>query len=89
LTTIQRIDPVYVDIPQSSADLLKLRRQISDGQLTKDGKAKVKLILEDGSTYALEGDLLFTDVTVDQATDRKCCARCSPIRAVCCCRACS
>ncbi|MFD2781875.1 efflux RND transporter periplasmic adaptor subunit [Novosphingobium pokkalii] len=68
LTTIQRIDPVYVDIPQSSADLLKLRRQISDGQLTKDGKAKVKLILEDGSTYALEGDLLFTDVTVDQAT---------------------
>ncbi|NKJ42104.1 MULTISPECIES: efflux RND transporter periplasmic adaptor subunit [unclassified Novosphingobium] len=68
LTTIQRIDPVYVDIPQSSADLLKLRRQIMDGKLTKDGKAKVQLILEDGSTYPLEGDLLFTDVTVDQAT---------------------
>lgn len=68
LTTIQRIDPVYVDIPQSSADLLKLRRQIMDGKLTKDGKAKVQLILEDGSTYPLQGDLLFTDVTVDQAT---------------------
>lgn len=68
LTTIQRIDPVYVDIPQSSADLLKLRRQIAEGKLTRDGKAKVQLILEDGSVYPLEGDLLFTDVTVDEAT---------------------
>jgi membrane fusion protein, multidrug efflux system len=68
LTTIQRIDPVYVDIPQSSADVLKLRQQIAAGQLTRDGKARVQLILEDGSTYKLEGTLLFTDVTVDQTT---------------------
>lgn len=68
LTTIQRIDPVYVDIPQSSADVLKLRQQIAAGQLTRDGKARVQLILEDGNTYKLEGTLLFTDVTVDQTT---------------------
>lgn len=68
LATIQRIDPIYVDIQQSSADLLKLRRQIMSGQLTRNGNAKVKLKLEDGSEYGPEGSLRFADVTVDPTT---------------------
>ncbi len=68
LATIQRIDPIYVDIQESSADLLKLRRQIMDGQLTRDGNAHVKLKLEDGSEYGLQGVLRFADVTVDPTT---------------------
>ncbi|WP_183942818.1 efflux RND transporter periplasmic adaptor subunit [Sphingomonas sp. BK580] len=68
LATIQRIDPIYVDIQQSSADLLKLRRQIMSGQLTRNGDAKVKLKLEDGSEYGPEGSLRFADVTVDPTT---------------------
>jgi membrane fusion protein (multidrug efflux system) len=68
LTTIQRLDSVYVDIPQSSADLLALRRQIMAGEIARDHNAKVRLILEDGSTYGAQGELRFADVTVDQAT---------------------
>ncbi len=68
LATIQRIDPIYVDIQESSADLLKLRRQIISGQLTRDGNARVKLMLEDGSDYGPEGTLRFADVTVDPTT---------------------
>ncbi len=68
LATIQRIDPVYVDIQESSADLLKLRQQILNGKLTRDGNARVKLKLEDGSEYGPEGTLRFADVTVDPTT---------------------
>ncbi len=69
LTTISRIDPVFVDIQQSSADLLKLRQQIMGGNVSRGaGAARVRLKLEDGSTYPIEGTLKFTDVTVDPAT---------------------
>lgn len=68
LTTIQRIDQVFVDIQQSSADLLKLRQQIMAGNLARDGAARVRLKLEDGSTYPVEGVMKFADVTVDPAT---------------------
>ncbi|MGP7796067.1 efflux RND transporter periplasmic adaptor subunit [Sphingomonas sp. CLY1604] len=68
LATIQRLDPIYVDIQQSSADLLKLRQQIMSGQLTRDGNARVKLTLEDGTAYGPEGTLRFADVTVDPTT---------------------
>lgn len=69
LTTIQRLDPIYVDVPQASADLLKLRKQIADGALSRGGgAARVRLRLEDGSLYPEEGTLQFTDVTVDPAT---------------------
>ncbi len=69
LATIQRLDPIYVDIQQSSADLLKLRRQIMGGDLSRGaGAARVRLKLEDGSAYPIEGTLKFTDVTVDPAT---------------------
>ncbi len=67
LTTIQRLDPIYVDIQQSSADLLKLREQVLAGQVTSD-KAPVRLQLETGSMYPLTGTLSFADVTVDPAT---------------------
>lgn len=68
LATIQRLDPIYVDIQQSSADLLKLRQQILSGQVASEGQARVKLKLEDGSTYGPEGTLRFADVTVDPNT---------------------
>lgn len=68
LATIQRLDPIYVDIQQSSADLLKLRQQMLAGKISRDGNAKVQLILEDGTTYGPQGELRFADVTVDQAT---------------------
>jgi membrane fusion protein (multidrug efflux system) len=65
LTTIQRLDPIYVDINQSSVDLLKLRKQILAGQLSRGGAAtRVGLTLEDGSEYAHQGTFQFADVTV-------------------------
>lgn len=70
LTTVQRLDPIYVDIAQSSTELLRLRRSVASGQVGGAGArtATVSLKLEDGSTYPLQGHLEFTDVTVDQTT---------------------
>jgi membrane fusion protein (multidrug efflux system) len=70
LATVQQLDPVYVDLTQSSLDGLKLRRQMQEGRLKTNGPdaAKVSLILEDGRMYSEKGKLQFTDVTVDQGT---------------------
>lgn len=68
LTTIQRLDPIYVDVTQSSAEILKLRQQIMAGRVSRDGTARVRLKLEDGSTYPIEGTLKFADVSVDPQT---------------------
>ena len=69
LTTIQKIDPVFVDISQTSAEILKLRQRIAEGDLTRgDGATAVELILEDGSIYPAEGRLQFADVSVDPET---------------------
>ncbi len=70
LATIQQIDPIYVDLTQSSRDLLRLRQALAAGRLARSaaGGARVKLLLEDGSAYPLEGSLEFADITVDQAT---------------------
>jgi membrane fusion protein (multidrug efflux system) len=68
LTTIQRLDPIFVDIQQSSADLLRLREQILAGQIASDGSTPVRLKLESGSAYGEVGRLSFADVTVDQGT---------------------
>lgn len=70
LATVQQLDPVYVDLTQSSLDGLKLRREVQEGKLKTSGPdaAKVSLILEDGRTYSEKGKLQFTDVTVDQST---------------------
>ncbi len=70
LTTIQQLDPIYVDATQSSANLLELRRYMASGRIKGGGpgQAKVKLLLEDGTPYPIEGTLKFSDVTVDRST---------------------
>ncbi|HOS97751.1 MAG TPA: efflux RND transporter periplasmic adaptor subunit, partial [Deltaproteobacteria bacterium] len=70
LVTIQQIDPIYVDIPQSTAELLRLKRRTELGTLDRNGagRDRVRLNLEDGSAYALEGTLQFQDITVDRMT---------------------
>jgi membrane fusion protein, multidrug efflux system len=70
MTTVQQLDPIYVDLTQSSVDGLKLRRQIQEGRLQTEGihAAKVSLVLEDGRTYSEQGKLQFSDVSVDQST---------------------
>ncbi|MDK2760187.1 MAG: efflux RND transporter periplasmic adaptor subunit [Sphingopyxis sp.] len=67
LTTIQQLDPIYVDIQQSSADLIRLRRALDNGGVTR-GSTAVRLKLEDGSSYGLVGSVQFSDVTVNAAT---------------------
>jgi len=70
LATIQQLDPIYVDVPQSTTELLRLKRRLEDGRLKSHGtnQNKVKLILEDGTAYPLQGTLQFRDVTVDPTT---------------------
>lgn len=70
LAVIQKLDPIYVDVTQSSADMLRLRRALEAGTLKSggEGQNKVKLLLEDGSPYPLEGTLKFADVTVEPTT---------------------
>ncbi len=69
-TTIQKLDPVYVDATQSSANLLELKRNLTSGKIKGDGpgQARVKLLLEDGTAYPAEGILKFSDVTIDPST---------------------
>ncbi|HZZ31118.1 MAG TPA: efflux RND transporter periplasmic adaptor subunit [Phenylobacterium sp.] len=67
LANIQRLDPIYVDITQSSADEVALRRALSSGGVTPS-EAKVQLTLEDGSTYPLPGRIEFSETIVDQTT---------------------
>jgi membrane fusion protein (multidrug efflux system) len=70
MTTVQQIDPIYVDVTQSSVEGLQLRRDLASGQLKLTGpdQAKVTLLLEDGTEYASKGSLQFSDITVDQST---------------------
>jgi membrane fusion protein (multidrug efflux system) len=70
LATIQQLDPMYVDVPQSTAELLRLRRRLEEGRLNHNGEIrdKVRLILDDDAKYPLEGALQFRDVTVDPTT---------------------
>ena len=68
LVTIQRLDPIYVDINQSSTELLRLRQQLSKGSLDSSNNTRVKLKLEDGSYYPIEGRLAFSDASVNTET---------------------
>ena len=68
LATVQNLDKVYVDVTQSSSDLLKLRRDMAAGKVGAANTARVTLTLEDGSTYPIAGTLAFSDVTVDPST---------------------
>lgn len=69
-TTVQKLDPVYVDATQSSANLLHLKRLLAEGKLVLKGpdSTKVKLLLEDGTPYDQEGTLKFSDITVEPST---------------------
>jgi membrane fusion protein, multidrug efflux system len=71
LATIQSMDPIYVDATQSADQLLSLRKALSDGQLDRAGpnSAKVTLMLADNTRYPSEGELRFSEVTVDPTTD--------------------
>jgi membrane fusion protein (multidrug efflux system) len=70
LTTIQQLNPMYVDISEASQDVLRLRRALAEGHLKSagDNAAAVRLTLEDGSRYEQEGTLEFSEVTVDEGT---------------------
>ena len=70
LATIQQLDPIYVDIAQSSTEMLRLQRQLANGQLVKDDKnqAEVTLTLEDGSVYHERGRLKVSEASVDPST---------------------
>lgn len=71
LATIQQLSSMYVDVTQSSAELLRLKQSLASGVMKKDSassQARVKLLLEDGSVYPQPGSLKFSEVTVDQST---------------------
>ncbi|MDN0122521.1 efflux RND transporter adaptor subunit AcrA [Yersinia aleksiciae] len=69
MTTVQQLDPMYVDVTQSSDEYLRLKKELSDGTLKQEGgKAKVRLLLENGTEYAETGTLEFSGVTVDETT---------------------
>lgn len=70
LATIQQINPMYVDVSQSTAEVLRLRRLLADGRLDQNGsnQQKVQLLLDDGTEYPVSGTLQFRDVSVDPTT---------------------
>lgn len=70
LSTIQQLDPIFVDLTQSNAELLRLKADMARGQLSgvEAGSAKVTLTLEDGSTYELPGELKFSEAVVSEST---------------------
>ncbi|MFM9927101.1 efflux RND transporter periplasmic adaptor subunit [Variovorax sp. H27-G14] len=71
LTTVQQLDPIYIDVTQSTTDLLRLQRELASGALksgTDKAEAAVRLVLEDGSAYAHAGRLQFASVTVNEGT---------------------
>ncbi|HBI11375.1 MAG TPA: multidrug efflux pump subunit AcrA, partial [Franconibacter pulveris] len=69
LATVQQLDPIYVDVTQSSNDFLRLKQELANGSLQQEnGKAKVELLTQDGQKFSQQGTLEFSDVTVDQTT---------------------
>lgn len=69
LMRVQQLDPIYVDVTQSSEDFLRLKNEIEQGALQKEpGKAPVSLVINGGQEYAQKGQLEFSDVTVDETT---------------------
>ncbi|PKN61965.1 MAG: efflux transporter periplasmic adaptor subunit [Deltaproteobacteria bacterium HGW-Deltaproteobacteria-15] len=70
LATIQQLDPIYVDVPQSTTELLRLQRRLEEGRISRNGGNldTVRLMLENGALYPLEGTLQFRDVSVDPST---------------------
>ncbi len=91
LATVQQLDPIHVDLTQSAAQQLRLRRDLEDGRLqrTEDEHPRVTLVLEDGSTYPHEGRLEFAEVSVDPGTGTVTLRATFPNRNIFSCQACS
>lgn len=70
LAVIQQLDPIYVDVPQATSELLRMRRRLEEGRMHREGTAqgKVRLALENGTPYPLAGTLQFRDISVDPTT---------------------
>jgi membrane fusion protein, multidrug efflux system len=68
LASVQQLDPIYVDVTQSTVEVLRLKRSLEKGNLQTKGTDKVKILLEDGAVYPQPGSLQFCDVTVDPTT---------------------
>jgi membrane fusion protein (multidrug efflux system) len=70
MANVQQIDPIYVDLNETSVEGLQLRQQVASGRIHLNGpdQTRVRLVLEDGSTYAREGLLQFTDISVNEGT---------------------
>jgi membrane fusion protein (multidrug efflux system) len=68
LATVQQLDPIYVDLTQSSSELLQLRRAIAGGNVRDTENTPVTILLEDGTPFNHEGKLGFSDVSVDPST---------------------
>ncbi len=68
LATVQQLDPIYVDLTQSSSELLQLRKELAAGRLTRTSDVPVTILLEDGTPFEHEGRLAFSEVTVDPGT---------------------
>lgn len=70
LATVQQLDPIYVDVTQSSTEILRLKEELANGRLKTvgEGQAEVKLLLENGKPYPHAGKLQFGEVSVDQGT---------------------
>lgn len=69
LATIQQLDPIYVDVTQSSSDFMRLKQSVEQGNLQKENTtSNVELLMENGQPYPLKGTLQFSDVTVDEST---------------------
>jgi membrane fusion protein (multidrug efflux system) len=70
MAVISQLDPIYVDFTQSSAEMLRLRRSLESGKMqgVASKEVKITLLLEDGTTYAETGRLVFSDISVDENT---------------------
>ena len=70
MAVIHQLDPIYVDFTQSSAEMLRLRRSLESGKMqgVASKEVKITLLLEDGTTYAETGRLVFSDISVDENT---------------------
>ena len=69
MTTVQQLDPIYVDVRQTSSEMLRLKHEIASGKIkAKDGAVEVTLLMEDGSVYSQKGKLTFTGEEVDEGT---------------------
>ncbi|WP_260861798.1 efflux RND transporter periplasmic adaptor subunit [Citrobacter sp. Marseille-Q6884] len=69
LATVQQLDPIYVDVTQSSNDFMRLKQSVEQGNLHKDNtRSTAELVMENGQSYPLKGSLQFSDVTVDEST---------------------